>query len=113
MEPVAVEAPYRAAWIGIVRQLTIATALRFAVAAALLASFFGLVPHAPLRFAALAMAAVSLIAQIMIRCPRCRARWPLGSDDDGQRKPCKQCRLRWGQEEEDGHGHEPMDPNAF
>lgn len=113
MEPVAVEAPYRAAWVGIHRQFATATALRYGVVAALLASLLGVVPRAPLRFVALAIAAVSLLAQIMIRCPRCRALWPLRSDDDGRRKPCKQCRLRWGQEEEDPPALEPMDPNAF
>jgi hypothetical protein len=113
MEPVAVQAPYRAAWIRVFRQFSFATGLRYAVVAALVASAFGFVPRAPLRFAALAMAAVSLITQIMIRCPRCHARWPLSSDDDGRRKPCKQCGLRWGQEEEDPPALEPMDPNAF
>jgi hypothetical protein len=113
MEPVAVEAPYRAAWVSVFRQFAIATALRYVVVAALVASFFGFVASAPLRFAALAIATVSLLTQIMIRCPRCRARWPLASDDDGQRKPCEQCRLRWGQEEEDPPALEPMDPSSF
>jgi hypothetical protein len=113
MEPVGLETPYRAAWVSIHRQFAIANALRYGVVVAVLASLLGLVPRAPLHFAALTIAAVSLLAQIMIRCPRCRARWPLGSDDDGQRKPCKQCGLRWGQEEEDPPALEPMDPNAF
>jgi|GEM_PF-2746342 len=113
MEPVGLDAPYRAAWVGIFRQFTIATTLRYVVAAALLASFFGFLPPAPLRFAALVTAVISLAAQALIRCPRCRAFWPLSSDDDGQRRPCKRCRLRWGQEEDDPPPLEPMDPNAF
>ena len=113
MEPVGVEAPYRAAWVGIVRQFAIARTLRYLVLAGLFASFFGFVPRALLHFGVPASLLVSLGAQILVRCPRCHALWPFGSDDDGQRKPCKQCRLRWGQEEEDGHALEPMDPNAF
>jgi len=91
---------YRAAWIAVFRQQAIAKALRYAVLAAVLSSLLGLVPRLPTQFLALTLALVSLAAQLMIRCPRCRAWWPLGSDDAGQRKPCAQCGLRWGQEDE-------------
>ena len=91
---------YRAAWIAVFRQQAIAKALRYAVLAAVLLSLVGLVPRPPAQFLALGLALVSLAAHMVIRCPRCRAWWPLGSDDDGQRKPCAQCGLRWGQEDE-------------
>jgi hypothetical protein len=91
---------YRPAWIAVFRQQAIAKALRYAVLAAVLFSLLGLVPRPPMQFLALTLALVSLAAHVVIRCPRCRAWWPLGSDDDGQRKPCARCGLRWGQEDE-------------
>lgn len=91
---------YRAAWIAILRQQSFAKALRYAAVAAFSLSLFGLIPRPPTQLLALGIVLVSLAAQVVIRCPRCRAWWPLGSDDDGQRKPCARCGLRWGQEDE-------------
>jgi len=95
---------YRPSWIAIFRQKSIATAFRYAVFAAIALSLLGVVPRPPTQFLALALALISLAAHIVIRCPRCRAWWPLGSEDDGQRKPCAQCGLRWGQEDESPEG---------
>lgn len=99
MEPVDFEEPYRAAWVRIVRQLTIANVLQYAVVAAFLVSFAVPVIKGPLRSISIAVILVSLAARIVIRCPRCRALWPSGSDAEGQRKPCSRCALRWGQED--------------
>jgi hypothetical protein len=113
MEPVGVEAPYREAWIGVYRQFSVGTSLRYVLVASLLGSAVPSGQRVPLHWAALASGLASLAAQILISCPRCHARWPWGSDDDGHRKPCKQCGLRWGQEEDDQQPLEPMDPNEF
>ena len=113
MEPAGLVAPYRAAWVGVYREFSFATSLRYVLGASVLGSAFPSGQRAPLHFVALASGVASLAAQLLIRCPRCHARWPWGSDDDGQRKPCKQCQLRWGQEEDDPPPLEPMDPNAF
>lgn len=94
---------YRSAWIAILRRQTLARALRYAAFAAILASLFGLGPRLSTRLLGFTCALVSLAAHIVIQCPRCRAWWPLGSDDDGQRNPCRTCGLRWGQEDESGH----------
>ncbi|MES1182781.1 MAG: hypothetical protein ABUL60_03145 [Myxococcales bacterium] len=91
---------YRAAWIAIFRRQAVAKALRLAVLVAVVLSLLHLVPRAALGLLALGLALISLATQLLIRCPRCRAWWPLGSDDDGQRNPCAQCGLRWGQEDE-------------
>lgn len=91
---------YRAAWVAIFRQQSIAKALRYAVLAAVLLSFLGVVPRLSMQLVAFALALVALCAQLVIRCPRCDAWWPLGSDDDGQRRPCARCGLHWGQEDE-------------
>lgn len=91
---------YRPAWIAIFRRQSVAKALRYAVLAALLLSLLGLAPRPPMQLLALGLALISLATHLAIRCPRCRAWWPLGSDDDGQRKPCSKCGLRWGQEDE-------------
>jgi len=99
VEPVDFEEPYRAAWVRIVRQLTIANVLQYAVVAAFLVSFAVPVIKGPLRSISIVVILVSLAARIVIRCPRCRALWPSGSDAEGQRKPCSRCALRWGQED--------------
>ena len=91
---------YRPAWIAIYRRQSVAKALRYAALGVLVISWLGLVPKPPTRLTALVLALASLAAHIVIRCPRCGAWWRLGSDDDGQRKPCKRCGLRWGQEDE-------------
>jgi hypothetical protein len=99
VQPEEFDAPYRLGWVGIVRQLSIATALRYAVPAALLVSLVAPLARAPLRGLAVLLGGAALGAQILIRCPRCRALWPSSSDSDGQRKPCARCKLRWGQED--------------
>lgn len=91
---------YRPAWIAILRRQSFAKALRYIVVAALVLSALDLVPRPPLQLLALVLAVVSVGTQVLIRCPRCHAAWPLGSDDDGQRKPCARCGLRWGQEDD-------------
>lgn len=91
---------YRPAWVAIFRQQSIAKALHFAFFGALGLSLLGLVPRPPARGVALFLLLVSIAAHVVIRCPRCRAWWRLGTDDDGQRKPCARCGLRWGQEDE-------------
>ncbi len=91
---------YRASWVAILRRQSLAKALRYAVFGALALSLWGFVPRPPMNVLVLALALVSVATQIAIRCPRCRAWWPLGTDDDGRRKPCKRCHLRWGQEDE-------------
>ena len=91
---------YRVAWIAILRRQSIAKALRFAVFGALALSLLGVAPRPPMNLLVLALTLVSLATQIVILCPRCRAWWPLGTDDDGRRKPCARCRLGWGQEDE-------------
>ena len=99
VEAEEVEAPYRPAWVGIVRQLSIATALQYAIAGAFLISLLVPIPRSPLRGLVLIVGLASIVARILIRCPRCRARWPSSSDADGLRKPCASCGLRWGQED--------------
>jgi len=89
----------RRAWVRIVRQLQFATALSFAVAAAAMMSLFGGLSWSPLRWVTIVTLLLSLAARILIRCPRCRALWPSGSDADGLRKRCSRCGLRWGQED--------------
>lgn len=113
MEPVGVEAPYRAAWVRVFRQFSLAGVLRIPVFVALFASFWDWLPYGSLRPVIWGGLLLSMAARILIFCPRCKARWPIGTDDDGRRKPCAKCGLRWGQEEEDPPPLEPMDPNAF
>lgn len=100
MEATDVYTRYRAAWIAVFRRQAVAKALRLAVLVAVLLSLLHLVPRPLLGALTLALAFISLATQLLIRCPRCRAWWPLGSNDDGQRKPCARCGLRWGQEDE-------------
>jgi hypothetical protein len=95
-----VHTKYRAAWVAILRWQSIARALRYAAFGTFALSLLDLVPRPPVSFLALVLTLVSVATQIAIRCPRCRAWWPLGTDDDGRRKPCKRCQLRWGQEDE-------------
>jgi hypothetical protein len=113
MEPVTVQAPYRAAWVRVFRQFSFARLVHIPVVVALLASFWDRFPYASLRPVLWGGLLLSMAARILIFCPRCKALWPISTDDDGRRKPCKRCGLRWGQEEEDPSALEPMDPNAF
>ena len=113
MEPAGLQAPYRAAWLRIFRQFSVAGALRYPVLAAAVASLMGWLPHPSVRLFIVGGLLAAMAARILISCPRCHARWPMGTDDGGQRRPCARCGLRWGQEEEDEPALEPMDPSSF
>ncbi len=100
VQPADMETRYRAAWIAILRRLTIAKILRYAAAAAFVASLLNLLTRGVALTLLVATALMSIATQLLIRCPRCGAWWPAGSGDDGQRKPCKKCNLHWGQEDD-------------
>jgi hypothetical protein len=70
MAQVDAETAYRAGWARIVRQLSLATALRYAVPAALLASATGLLARKPMHYLVAVLALAALVTQILIRCPR-------------------------------------------